>query len=1283
MIDAITSPKELIQTANDLGYSGLSITEHESISSAVQMLNELKTLKEKGKIKDDVKVLLGNEAYVVDDLESVREGYVPRETKFPHQILVAKNRKGFEGLSKLSSMAWSQSYFTGAMERTPITKAQLKEVVTSEEYKNTIFATSTCLGSSVNLHLQKLMEEPNNIIHYDNAFKEVEWYVEVFGTDNYFIELQPAMTDVQIFVNKQLVKIGEALGLKNIVANDTHFARPEDRDIHKAFLNSKEGDREVDEFYYYCYMHSPKEIYTSMSEYLGKEIVEEAISNTSLLYDMCEDYTLDHSPIIPKIQIPEFEVKHLFEPAYDKYQYIAEMAHSSVKDNQYLMYLIEEGFLKEINHKDLSQEYFHKVLDRINREFKELIGISEKLNDNMSSYYLSCRELVNIIWDDSECGGDSLVGSGRGSGAGFLVNFLLGITQINPLDYVNMPLERHATAERPSIADIDIDVEGGKRQRIISALKANFGEDRVLQVATYGTEGSKSAIKTAARGHGVPDTEAQYIASLIPSERGQQWSLSDCIYGTTDKDRKPMSQLINELEKYPKLLETALKIEGIIVRRGIHAGGIIIFNEDIYKHNAMMTASKGDAQVTQFNLSDSEQTGGVKYDLLSVENLDRMRATLDTLEQEGEINYEKGLRQTFTDLLHPKNLDLEDKTYFEMASTGQVPDLFQFQTQIGVETLKQVQPQTFEEFCAANSLMRLQATDGGEQPIDIFIRHKNDMNIWYQEMKDFGLNEDEIEIMKDHLEVHKGVNTTQEVSMAISADPRITNFSILEQNMLRKTIAKPKGAALEELEELHYSKGEKQGARRVLLEYVWEKCYKLQFSYSFSQLHTTAYSIIGIQNLELNRKFDPVYWQTASLNVDSGTLDGDNNDYAKIGTAIGKMQAQGVKVSLPSINKSNLIFTPDAKNKTTLYGLGAIKNINNNIANQIISLRPYESLLDVLNRLYDNKIITNTHLISLVKSGALDEFGERKTVMMEVIKYITPLKNSYTLASVAKLLESGVLDDRPELPLIELRESFKNKVLRKITSNGAKTPHKVFKVTQMSEYDKYVSDENTIISVQGDYYEVDEKAFKKYFDKETKELKEWLKTSEAVDQVNRYDLNQQWIKYALGTYSSWEMETLNYYHHEHELAHVDYDKYGLVHFGELQPEATVERYNKWNDRQIPIYKTHQVSGVVLGTNKTRHTVTLLDPDGSVFDVKYQGGAFSHYDKTISEMKNGKKKRIESSWFTRGNKLVVHGFRRGSQFVAKTYKHSITQHTTKLITDIEPSGDLYYQVERYS
>lgn len=825
--------------------------------------------------------------------------------------------------------------------------------------------------------------------------------------------------------------------------------------------------------------------------------------------------------------------------------------------------------------------------------------------------------------------------------------------------------------------DIDVDCEGSKRKQIISALKHHYGEDRVLNVCTYGTEGAKSALKMAARGLNIPDTEAQYLGSFIKTERGSQWSITDTLYGNESKGREPNTQFKNEISKHPMLEEVALRLEGLVTRRGIHAGGVIIFNEDAYKTNAIMTASRGEAHVTQYNLADSEYMGGVKFDLLSVENLDRIRQTLELLEKDGLIDSNKSLRENFRDILHPKNLNLEDKEYFEMASSGEISDLFQFQSEIGQNTLHLIRPETFEEFCAANSLMRLQS-DGGEQPIDKYIRHKNDINQWYKEMEETGLTKEEIAIMEEHLLHDYGINITQESSMKLSADPRISNFDVVEQNKLRKAIAKPKGAALGEVKDLFYRKGKEQGASTNLLDYVWNVQFAMQFSYSFSQLHVTAYSIIGIQNLELNRRFPRIYWQTASLNVDSdsNSTDSKDIDYEKIASGIGKMRSNGVHVKLPDINKSDLEFTPDVENNAIIYGLKPVKTLNSKVVKDIMDNRPYSSLEDVFTKLYDAKLITNTHIIAMVKSGMLDSFGERKQIMMDVIRYITDLKTTLTMQNVKLLLEANVLEGRPELELIEFREMFKNNVLRKEATGNSKTKHKIFKVADMETYDKLIGNEG-IINVMGDYYEVDEKEFKKVFDKKISKLKDWLKTDEPINRANRYVLNQQWMKYALGSYSKWEMETLSFYYHEHELAGVNNELYEIAKFSELPETAEIESYNKYKGREIPKYKLHNICGTVIAKNPTKHMVTLITTDGSVVSVKYHSGSYSHYAKTVK--KDGKV--VEKSWFDKGNHLLVHGFRRGGQFVAKKYKDSKTSTTTKLIEAVHDDGLLTYKLER--
>jgi DNA polymerase III subunit alpha len=616
LLDCTNDVKELIHTAAKIGYRGLAITDHESVSAHVEAIKKTRDLKKKGDIPEDFKLILGNEIYLVDDLESVRDNYKSGETKFPHFLLISKDKKGHEQLRYLSSKAWENSFYTGTMERTPTIKEELAKVVKNEP--NHLIASTACLGSESSIHLMALKEaeENNNAeltqYHKKKVMEFIEWNIDVFGKENFYIELQPALSEEQIYVNQKLIPIADYYGLKRIISTDTHYLRPEDRVVHKAFLNAKDGEREVDSFYEACYLQTQEEIYERMS-YLDREIIDDAIQNTLLIGEMVEDYTIEHDPIIPKIDLPEFELRHMFEPAYDKYAYISKMAYSDNEQDRYMVKLLEDGFEEYIPFNVLTQEKFHQILARINVELEELWEISENINQAMTSYYITVREIINIIWDD-ECGGNSLVGSGRGSAAGFLINYLLGITQVNPLEYgIELPHWRHLHKSRPDIPDIDIDTEGSKRPQIIKALRNHFGSNRVLQVCTFGTEKSKSALQTACRGLEIDNDIALYISGMIPFERGQNWSLSDCFYGNEEEGRKPIKEFIREVEKYPHLKETALKIEGLVNKRSIHAGGVIIFNEDYYKSNAMMRAPSGDP-VTQFNLGDSEAVGNVKFD---------------------------------------------------------------------------------------------------------------------------------------------------------------------------------------------------------------------------------------------------------------------------------------------------------------------------------------------------------------------------------------------------------------------------------------------------------------------------------------------------------------------------------------------------------------------------------------------------------------------------------------------------------------------------------------------
>jgi len=261
LLDALQSVEELIITSHEMGMKGVAITEHESVSSHPKALRTVRELKKKKIIPEDFTLILGNELYLCPDLESVKDNYKSGETKFPHFLVLSKDLIGHEQLRTLSSRAWSRSFYTGLMERVPTLYSDLEEVV--KPNKGHLIASSACLGSAVNIHLlaikeaEKTSNHPKANYHKQELHKFILWCIDIFGQDHFFIELQPALSEEQVYCNKKLVDIADHYGLKRIVTTDAHYGRPEDRDIHEAFLNAKQGEREVAQFYRFCERENP------------------------------------------------------------------------------------------------------------------------------------------------------------------------------------------------------------------------------------------------------------------------------------------------------------------------------------------------------------------------------------------------------------------------------------------------------------------------------------------------------------------------------------------------------------------------------------------------------------------------------------------------------------------------------------------------------------------------------------------------------------------------------------------------------------------------------------------------------------------------------------------------------------------------------------------------------------------------------------------------------------------------------------------------------------------
>lgn len=605
MIDCINKEDNLINYAIELGLSGVAITDHESLGGHIKALQHYKKLQDKAKDildkndqeKEDwakkvlnFKLGLGNEIYLCrDDLN--KNNYIKGEDGFFHFILVAKDKIGHKQLRELSSRAWNHT-FRQFMERVPTYYRDIEEIVYPN--KGHLIATTACLGGQFPKLLMEAIEK-NNFSKVNNF---MNWCREMFE-DDFYIEIQPGLSEDQVSFNSAAIAYANQYGFKYIVSTDTHYLKETDRPIHKSFLNSGEGDREVDDFYAYTYMMPYEEIVEKLSTHMSKESAIEALENTKEIYSKVEFYDLAHKQIIPRVPYNWESIK-VFKTAPSKYPYIQKFMDSPYEDDRFFISSIlfkgnELGILDEIHWK------------RIEDECGEIWEVSEKIEERLSAYFLTIQKVVDIGWNE----GDTLMGPWRGSAGALLTAYLLDITQRDPLESpIELPYWRCISRGRAELADFDLDSQASKRERFIAAIKVFFESigGQVISVCTYGTETSKAALLTAARGLGYEPELGTYLSSLIPIDRGFVRTLSQCYYGDEEKGYKPIKQFITEMTIHKDIWEVAKGIEGLISRRGIHAAGILITNNEFTEFNATMRSPKG-VLTSQWELHDSEYVG--------------------------------------------------------------------------------------------------------------------------------------------------------------------------------------------------------------------------------------------------------------------------------------------------------------------------------------------------------------------------------------------------------------------------------------------------------------------------------------------------------------------------------------------------------------------------------------------------------------------------------------------------------------------------------------------------
>ncbi len=428
--------------------------------------------------------------------------------------------------------------------------------------------------------------------------------------------------------------------------------------------------------------------------------------------------------------------------------------------------------------------------------------------------------------------------------------------------------------------------------------------------------------------------------------------------------------------------------------------------------------------------------------------------------------------------------------------------------------------------------------------------------------------------------------------------------------------------------------------------------------------------------MNLAYHYPSVYWSTACLSVNSGSADEDqekakSTDYGKIASAIGNLRNTGVEVSLPHINKSKFGFSPDAENNAIIFGLKGINKIGDDLCIDIIHNRSYNSLEDFLSKVK----VSKDKVVNLIKSGAFDEIEDkpRKKIMEDYIAEICGKKKRITLQNFQMLSKYNLV---PEELCFQKRVFFFNKYLKKF-----KQGDDYILAPESLEFYQNNFDQNNI-KYENETPKICQSKWEKIYQKEMDKVRNFIKSNhdELLNKLNDQIFNEEWNKYATGSLSQWEMDSVSFYFHPHELESVNQNKYSVTEFHLIPEEPIVEKSYKKGDKTINIYKLYRIAGTVLDKNKYRHTVTLLTTSG-VVTAKLYKDQFSYFDKQISETdESGKKKVVEKSWFTRGNKILFTGIRKGDVFQPKVYQNSIFRHAIYLITEIS-NGEIAAEAYR--
>lgn len=1292
--DCIIKIDDALDYAEELGHEVIAFTDHDFTGSWIKIEKARKN-------HPNLKVILGNEIYLCRNGLNA-DNFNAKQDKYYHFILCAKDAEGAKQIREISTRAWNRSYVARGMRRVPTYYQDLIDIIKTNP--GHIIGTTACLGGALGTQIMKLPEQKDTIL-FDKICTWCLQMQDIFGKDNFYLELQPSASYEQTYVNRKLIELSSGLNIPFIISTDSHYLKKEDAPIHEAYLNAQDGDREVASFYATTYMMDTQELESHLD--LTIDELQEAYCNIRHIAAMCEDFSLLKPLKIPALQWNEPDTKYIDKAWCLAIPSLQKFYESDYEGDRVLARAIVDKLIKEPSLQ--TSQVYAAIEDNLDKTWE-----SSLVNKtHWSAYFLNLQRIIDVCWEAG-----TLVGCGRGSGVGFILLYILGITQINPLaETVQTYSFRFLNPSRVSVLDIDTDIEGGRRVEVLNAFRKVYGQDRIANVTTFRTEKPKAAILTAARGLGIDVDIAQYIASLIPVDRGQARTLSQCMYGDEENGFEPIKQFIYEMtENYPELWDVACRIEGLVCGTGIHAGGVIFVDEPFINSTALMRAPDGTI-CTQFDLHDCEDCSLIKMDLLSVEAMDKMHICLDLLCDQGYIERKPTLRETYESTIGIYNLERESEKMWHMVWNHDIQSLFQMEKQSGIQGIALTKPESVDDLAHLNSIIRLMAQEkGGEMPLNKYARFKENIELWYDEMRSFGLTDNEMSILEPIIKGSYGICESQEAFMQLVQIPECGGFDLNFADKLRKAIAKKNPKAYDELTKEYFENCKEKGLSLNLCNYVWNVLVATSRGYGFNLSHTLAYSLIALQEMNLAYHFPTIFWNCACLISDAGGAESDETEleedletqeifyedyegfedfieedenedeeeeetdkvnkkkkktksvnYGKIASAIGKIKSSGVNITPPDINKSTYTFSPDIENNTIRYGLSGITKVGEELVKTIMEGRPYTSITDFLSRIKINK----PQMINLIKSGAFDCFGDRIEIMREYVASVSDTKKRITLQNMKMLIDFGFIPDDYEL---ERKVYNFNKYIKKL-----KLDNEFFGLDEVAfnfysqhfDIDKLIPCEDTESG-----FKIRQTVWDVYYQKHMSIIRPYVQkhAAELLIAVNERLMADTWNKYCQGSLSKWEMDSVSFYSHDHELIKLDMERYDLANFADLSEDPVVDRIIPIKGKQVPILKLCRICGTVLDRDKSKKTVTLLTTSG-VVTVKIFGGVFAQYDKQISERgADGKKHVIEKSMFSRGNKIIVCGLRDGDAFRAKKYSKT-PYHLVEQIVEVHDDGTM--------